>query len=318
MAKELYIIGAGASHAAAQLPLGRELGWLNFLEGSTSYPDIPGQRKNYFFDQMLAYSYDQKNWKAFKNLKKAIYAHISIKCIYEYQNVIFDNFLKNKNPSETSIITFNFDTLIRDNSENNVYIDYLINFNNKKRNSIFKKIQQKLPLIKLHGSIEWAYCYKCGKLILLEPWVKPETYNNYMCTCGGLYEPFIAVPHENIIQLPVWFQELWNLAAHELKKAEKIYFIGYSFPEYDTEAIKLLQDNIDKDTAIVVVDPHSETVKDRLAELGFKRNNILSENMGFKDYVEKTIQKTGVASGSTKENISTFDKAKDLSFNGNF
>ena len=184
MTKELYIFGAGASHAAASLPLGHELGWMYFMQCSTlfkmekgsaansdvqkklikfnyfgefldaagkMYPELSKEKeawqnkmsraeiyypefllsknKKYFIDEMLAHALDNNDLSVFKSLKKVIYAHLSHKCAYITHNVLFDKFLAHQNASDTTIITLNFDTLIRENHDNNICIDYSVYFN---------------------------------------------------------------------------------------------------------------------------------------------------------------------------------------------
>jgi type IV secretory pathway VirJ component len=49
--------------------------------------------------------------------------------------------------------------------------------------------------------------------------------------------------------------KLISEAAREIKKAKKIVFIGYSFPEADVHIKALFMRNINKNTDIYVVDP---------------------------------------------------------------
>jgi hypothetical protein len=49
-------------------------------------------------------------------------------------------------------------------------------------------------------------------------------------------------------------QRLWDSANAELKQAEKITVIGYSFPEYDHKVIALFRDSVQRNVKIEVID----------------------------------------------------------------
>lgn len=112
------------------------------------------------------------------------------------------------------------------------------------------------PLMKLHGSLNWAYCHACKTLIpcsLLEyvkrarPFMDIDSSTQHVCfpistaindrheVCGTAFD---QVP---VIVPPTWnkgpYQEIlapvWRAAARHLSEAENIFIIGYSMPETD-------------------------------------------------------------------------------------
>lgn len=115
-----------------------------------------------------------------------------------------------------------------------------------------KNVLEEIPpyrIWKLHGSLNWGYCKKCGII-----YHSIEIYNNIVdckCkSCGNKLERFIVPPtlaklspekigmEENgrIIKggSPYFMlREIWSGAHNILSQCEYIYFIGYSFPETD-------------------------------------------------------------------------------------
>jgi hypothetical protein len=107
-----------------------------------------------------------------------------------------------------------------------------------------------MPLLKLHGSINWSSCTKCNAIVPCEfgKYLGPmQTFQSpafvHLKTselsrsrhCG---EPIEAMP---VIVPPTWnktdynrsLAPVWRRAARELSDAENIIVIGYSLPETD-------------------------------------------------------------------------------------
>jgi NAD-dependent SIR2 family protein deacetylase len=107
-----------------------------------------------------------------------------------------------------------------------------------------------LPLLKLHGSINWGICEKCKAIVAFELGEVPMsirsdatkfTYNigtriGLKKHCG---EPLKGPP---VLVPPTWnkndyhsgLQRVWAQAAKELGQADNIIIIGYSLPETDS------------------------------------------------------------------------------------
>lgn len=162
--------------------------------------------------------------------------------------------LKNKKtPQTTSIISLNFDCMLREDFDNQVYFDYLVNFEwiDPNRAEFYRR-SNPIPLIKLNGSLDWGICEACGCLHLYYPFMHGKFYNNKACTkqrCGGKVTPFIVIPYEK-----ERIDSLWNAAKNHLKEAGQVTVIGYSFPGYDKDVIELFRDALDINVRLEVVD----------------------------------------------------------------
>lgn len=186
-----------------------------------------------------------------KTLEASIVFPVSEKQIrppgtYDY----FAKFVKaiNNNGSQNncSIITFNYD----------VALDYALHFNLYPPNYCLDNSNSGIPLLKLHGSINWARC-TCGKII---PWnigdytskrefisTTTDVPSQHYFHIGsellksGLKHCDKAIEPDPMIVPPTWnkqryhneIAQVWTRAAKELANAENIFIIGYSFPESD-------------------------------------------------------------------------------------
>jgi hypothetical protein len=112
---------------------------------------------------------------------------------------------------------------------------------------------QAFPVMKLHGSFNWAYCPECPQII---PWhldqyfsgrqwnVWPDHKSAHL-TIGTHITDFQGHEHTlhrlPFVVPPTWSKSayypllspVWSSAAKELKEAENIIVIGYSLPESD-------------------------------------------------------------------------------------
>lgn len=147
-----------------------------------------------------------------------------------------------------SIITFNYDYAL----------DYALNFNGIAPDYCLSETKKEgvIPLIKLHGSLNWAKCPKCGAII---PWyikdymagINPVSLDDEIAdvrlTIGAqLHESGIRhcetdVEPDPVIVPPTWnkteyhqaLSEVWSRAASELSTATNIFVSGYSLSETD-------------------------------------------------------------------------------------
>jgi len=112
-----------------------------------------------------------------------------------------------------------------------------------------------VPLLKLHGSLNWAAKSGDGQIIPLtisqyfQKYNLPELFDGKYCTLpigSQLSEYFqkytdIIITNEPVIVPPSWnkaeyhstLSKVWNRAAKELTDAEYIFILGYSLPETD-------------------------------------------------------------------------------------
>lgn len=132
-----------------------------------------------------------------------------------------------------------------------------------------------IKLIKVHGSLNWKYCNCCNQ-VLLTAWdtdidlssmgfkgyiyascENPESEEfDLVCPLdGNKFDTFIVPPsHIKELSHPV-INKLLDEAAIEIRKARKIVFVGYSFPEADVHIKALLKKNLNTDSEIYIVDP---------------------------------------------------------------
>ncbi len=101
--------------------------------------------------------------------------------------------------------------------------------------------------MKLHGSLNWGYCSECGKIYYFHKQMYDDLYSfdNVKCPIDENIRlmPFIVPPTLNKLEKTKpkmkspYFQltSIWSKASEYLQSCEKIYFIGYSFPETDVQ-----------------------------------------------------------------------------------
>lgn len=156
------------------------------------------------------------------------------------------------NPKHSvSIITFNYDIAI-DYSfyHNTIPLYYSLEGEERQTDSI--------PVYKLHGSLNWARCSKCERII---PWYVSDYIeknpfpvfdsngnDGYMtpleigsrlinfshCGTPVSKEPVIVPPIWNKTEYHQMLSKVWSCAARELSEAENIFVIGYSLPLSDS------------------------------------------------------------------------------------
>jgi len=115
--------------------------------------------------------------------------------------------------------------------------------------------ESSIPLLKLHGSINWAQCQKCQTVVPweLKDYLQTHKWNLWMTSdvkavelrtgshissfkhCGlpALSEPFVVPPTGNKTGHYEVLTDVWARAAKELTDAENIYVMGYSLPPTD-------------------------------------------------------------------------------------
>jgi NAD-dependent SIR2 family protein deacetylase len=146
-----------------------------------------------------------------------------------------------------SFITFNYD----------LGLDYMLHFHQTPVDYCFdEKPQGGVPLMKLHGSVNWGRCAGCGKIA---PWTLQAFFqkvswdrvmwddevkhawldvgakiSQYEHCSGQKCEP------DPVIVPPTWnkseYQQVvnvWRHASRHLSEAENIFVIGYSLPDAD-------------------------------------------------------------------------------------
>ena len=318
--RQVYVLGAGASAASANTPLGRDLVWnyhvdcgllvpydnggpdlreenenfsnfRKFLElAAKIYPEFASlpQRwdergmgyfdlydrleKKYYVDEMLEILHQSGNSKGIELVRRLIFEHLAESCIGG-KNLLYERFidrvLKNSNPQKVTIISSNFDVLLHDDFKRNVFFDYSLKFDWIDQN--IRKRSNPIKLVKLNGSLDWGICPSCNRLYLYFPHMFRNSYDDKECSgkCGEPIQPFIIIPHQTYGKI---IKPLWLLAEKELKRANIVTVIGYSFPEYDKDVVDLFSKSMGPNTILQVV-TRCESNEDE----NRKRNAILSK-----------------------------------------
>lgn len=169
----------------------------------------------------------------------------------------------------STIVTLNYDLGIDDAiNESNKKLNYGIQILDSPFYTQDRKIpknEEEILLLKMHGSFNWRFCPSCNTLWNYDyqqiPCEKPNepTLGKGDCrNCGDFTESIIIPPslvksYENI-----HVQQLWLRASEELRKAEKIVFIGYSMDDADIEFQYLVKQSTslnNKLKSIIVIKP---------------------------------------------------------------
>ena len=160
------------------------------------------------------------------------------------------------NGHQVSVLTFNYDIGIDLGLwQSGIEVDYCL------RPEPIDEQGRTIDLIKLHGSLNWVGCSKCGQLIPRQMRYVQESAlkaNSFMenplpflvelrplstlgqlresrCSCGAEIgaEPVIIPPTPNKARLHEELRTVWARAAHHLREADNIFVIGYSWPDGD-------------------------------------------------------------------------------------
>lgn len=192
--------------------------------------------------------------------------------------------------NDVAFITFNYDTCLEFGLvRRSIGVDY--GLDEPFIDPAEDRYPLRVPVLKLHGSINWAHCPKCDKIVPTEidPW-RSVTTIELMDTpvlrlnlgsriagkhhgCGMPFDP------EPVIVPPTWnksastrgLEKVWQRAAAEIGSAENIIVIGYSFPKTDMFFKYLFALGSHSDTHLesftVINGPNSATVKAQFADL---------------------------------------------------
>jgi len=126
-----------------------------------------------------------------------------------------------------------------------------------------------VQLIKMHGSINWAYCDSCQdvrEFDLLElKKIYEEDKLSYpvigICNkCGGLRRPLLVPPLSFKFLMFPNLIDIWNSARQSIEEADYLIIVGYPFSEADTYITKIISRSMsmkDNQKMIIVnTNPH--------------------------------------------------------------
>jgi NAD-dependent SIR2 family protein deacetylase len=138
--------------------------------------------------------------------------------------------------------------------------DYVVEFAN-----ITQKVHDVIPLLKLHGSLNWFYCDTCQHVYLLNI---EQTVKGYLSDemlypvigvckeCGGQRRGLLVPPLAMKFDLAPPLDPLRERAGQSFEKADLIVVVGFSFAEADFYLTRMLTKAMQNSQArLLIVDP---------------------------------------------------------------
>jgi len=149
-----------------------------------------------------------------------------------------------------------------------------------------------IPFLKLHGSLNWRICDKCGTIEVSEKPVA-QIYPRRKCSsrCQGMMNPAIVPPAANKGDYLKDIAALWKKAHRTMEKADKLIIIGYSLPEVDTDAQGLLRYPIkERGIDVEIILRNAQKIKEVAERMGLDSNQLplpySPVPMDFKEFVK--------------------------------
>lgn len=143
-----------------------------------------------------------------------------------------------------------------------------------------------IKILKMHGSLAWLECPKCGRIFTdFKDEIASEEFSDEKCPkCSQeILEDSKKPVLRNLIITPTFMKSfenlnlknIWQNAYIDITEADHLVFIGYSFPDADFEMRCLLKKAVKNTADITVVltksdDPNA--MKKKLIEKGFPKN----------------------------------------------
>lgn len=150
-----------------------------------------------------------------------------------------------------------------------------------------------IPLLKLHGSLNWGKCASCGRVTIHSTEVlergghNGEPHGCAWCRANDV-EPLILPPSRDKVIDEL--SALWGQAGTLLDAADTVVFVGYSLPPYDIEALRLFRSTCSqvalRPKRIFVVDPFiSDAMRERYEDLN---PSVEFVDEGFRKFLSTT------------------------------
>ncbi|MHB1041306.1 MAG: SIR2 family protein [Eubacteriales bacterium] len=124
----------------------------------------------------------------------------------------------------------------------------------------------KIPLYKLHGSLNWSHCTLCGEISEHNEKVAHLLFKDrYPITClncgGDSSQSIIIAPTLYKIYNISRLQNIWDCAGRAISLSDRLVFIGYSLAPADTSIIAMVKRALnapEKRREIVVINPSKQ------------------------------------------------------------
>lgn len=197
----------------------------------------------YFSKGVIDHSFDQRDYKNFVGYIKS---------------------RRTANP--VTIITTNWDTLLEEYFQRqNIKYYYGFQFPYTSEDFRDKIVNEKILLLKIHGSANWLKCLHCGAISVYKDndaasFLFEDGKHECCSLCGAgensnepSLQPEIITPTMIKSLSNRLYSNLWGSAASEIRNATHIVFVGYSFPIADFDFRYMLQKNVPDTAKIDVV-----------------------------------------------------------------
>ena len=130
-----------------------------------------------------------------------------------------------------------------------------------------------IPLVKMHGSINWVYCDSCQEVREFDLLHLKEAYAQDRLSvavmgicknCGGLRRPLLVPPLSFKFLMFPNLIDIWDSARQVIETADYVIVVGYSFSEADTYITKIISRSMahNADQKLIVVNRNGQLVRD--------------------------------------------------------
>lgn len=144
------------------------------------------------------------------------------------------------------------------------------------------------PILKLHGSLNWGYCEVCGLIYYFNRPIFKILYSDDIPCKEHRHvklTPFIVPPTLSKLKLTTekspYFQlaSVWRKAYDYLKSCEKLFFIGYSFPDTDVQMKYFISSALRNNTNLkdVIVVTKQEEDDNKMRDFKERYRSVLSK-----------------------------------------
>ena len=184
--------------------------------------------------------------------------------------VEYEKFVKYAYDNKCPVISFNYDLIIEEALRKlNIECDYGFDT---------IPIDNSLFLMKMHGSVNWAFCSKCENVVIFSGYEASNIVGgtSKCSVCNECTLETIIIPpilyKDTFYKHPRYedlIRQLWGFANDELVEADKVVFIGFSMAETDAYAQELFKfsSNMNKNVKYhLVTRPKSDKGIDNLVD----------------------------------------------------
>ena len=163
------------------------------------------------------------------------------------------------------IITTNYDCCI-DLALLEMEVDPFYNLSFEKTLASTSQLDEKAPLIKLHGSLNWFYCGTCQAIWSVDIQQTVKDYKGdigefpiiSVCkNCGGQRRGLLVPPQAFKFDVAPPLQRLIAQAESWFLKSSLLVVVGFSFAEADLYISRMLMKSMQEseDTKMIIIDP---------------------------------------------------------------